>query len=257
VKSRSRLVIDQCKPISTIRANIYLILLTHIISYAGILFPSVTTVIGNTLPVPDALAAWKLRTGKNGVETMRAAQIVGTLVHYRVLNTLSPSLLQPPEFDPDNLPKGAIEKIELAELMWSEFAANLKIGYPRHIEKLLFNREHRFCGTPDMVCPVDDIYTLVDLKTSRELHEAHRIQLGGYHELLGRTPERGMLVSIHPGYGNHFMRAHSHIIERRELDNHADRFLELVKEFHKRNLTEKLAEEFGVLGEEKQIVGND
>jgi hypothetical protein len=229
---------------------------THIIRFGNELYPSVTTIISNVLPVPEKLAAWKLSTGKEGVEKMKASQIVGTLVHYRILNGLSPSLLEPPSFSPDDLPPGALEKIDLCEIMWDELA--LKIGHPRKVERLLFNREHRFCGTPDLVAPVNDIYTLVDLKTSKDVYETHRIQMGGYYELLGGAPERALLVSIHPTtYNNKFLRAHLHEIKKHELESLRDKFLELTEEFHKRNLTEELAEKFGVMGEKTQIVGCD
>lgn len=230
--------------------------ITHIYSFSGKLYPSVTTVLSACYPVPEALAAWKLRTGKDGVEKMRAAQVVGTLSHYRILNKLSPSLLDPPEFNPDTLPKDAMELVDLAEIMFDEL--KLDIGYPRKIEKLLFSKEYCFCGTPDLCAPIDGVYTLVDLKTSKDLHETHKLQLGGYHELLGRTPERGMLISIHPHtYQNKFLRAHTHVIERGDLDEYADKFLVYAKEFHKRNLIEKLASEHGIMNEFKTVIGND
>ena len=230
--------------------------ITHIYSFSGQLYPSVTTVLSACYPVPEALAAWKLKTGAGGVEKMRAAQVVGTLSHYRILNKLSPSLLDPPEFDPDSLPKDTMELVDLAEIMFSELA--LDIGYPRKIERLLFSKEYRFCGTPDLCAPINGIYTLADLKTSKDLHETHKLQLGGYHELLGRTPEQGMLISIHPHtYQNKFLRAHTHIIERKDLDDYADKFLEYAKEFHGRKLTEKLAVEYGIMNEFKTVIGND
>jgi hypothetical protein len=230
--------------------------ITHIYSYAGKLYPSVTTIISNVLPVPDRLAAWKLSSGKDGIEKMKASQIVGTLAHYRILNKLSPSLLEPPSFSPDDLPPGALEKVDLCEIMWDELALN--VGHPRKIERLLFNKEHGFCGTPDMVANIDDIWTLVDLKTSKEVYETHKLQMGGYYELLGCTPERAILVSIHPTtYNNKFLRAHTHEIPKEELELLRDRFLELAKEFHARDLTKKLAASHGIMGEEKQIIGCD
>jgi hypothetical protein len=187
---------------------------------------------------------------------MKASQIVGTLVHYRILNKLSPSLLEPPVFDPSNLPEDAMEKVDLCEIMWDSLS--LDIGYPRKIEKLLFDKEHRFCGSPDMFAPVNKINSLVDLKTSKALYESHKIQMGGYNILLGRAPERALLVSLHPTiYNNPYLRAHFHEIPKKELEEYSDKFLELLKEFHAKNLTQELAHKFGIMGEEKQAIGCD
>jgi hypothetical protein len=216
----------------------------------------VTTIISNTLPVPERLAAWKISSGKNGVEKMKASQIIGTLAHYRILNKLSPSTLEPPNFKPDELPVGAMEKVDTCEIMWDEL--NLDIGYPRKIERLMFDNEYTYSGTPDLVAPIGGMYTLADLKTSKEIYETHCIQMGGYDQLLGSAPERAMLISIHPNtFGNTYLRAHTHEISRKDLDSYRDQFLDLTKEFHRKHIIEQLVKEHGIIPNSKQVIGCD
>ena len=219
--------------------------LVHIYRRDGIFYPSVTTIISATMPVPDKLAHWKITSGANGVKKMKESQIVGTLAHYRVLNKLSAQTMEPPNFSPDDLPKDAEQKVETCEIMWDTLELN--VGFPRRVEKLLYSKEYTYAGTPDLVAPIDGVYTLVDLKTSKEIYESHKMQLGGYYELLGCTPEQGLLVSLHPdAYANPHLRAHTVSITKDELEDYRLKFLELAKKFHEMELTPKLIKEHGL-----------
>ena len=218
--------------------------MVHIYKFQGDYFPSVTTILGEILDEPEGLTQWKLKNLDWEKTTNRSA-IIGTLVHYRILNELAPQTLELPDIPFDEIPADALKRVELSQLMWEELG--LKIGHPRKVEKFAVNQEYKFAGKPDLVAPINDVYTLVDLKTSREIHDTHRLQMGGYHELLDRTTEQAMLVSLHPNErGNAHLRAHTETIARKELDAYADRFVEMTKEFHKRKLVEKLIKENGI-----------
>lgn len=213
--------------------------MVHIYKHENEFYPSVTTIISAMAPVPEALANWKLNSGAAGVKKMKDSQIIGTLAHYRILNKLSPSLLDPPDFSPSDLPKGAVTKVDMCEIMFD--ALELDIGYPRRIEKIAFSKEYKYAGTPDLVAPVGNVHTLVDLKTSKSIYLSHKLQLGGYYELLGSVPERGLLISINPDkYSNPHMRAHTVEITKDELESYREQFLDMAKEFHKKNMTESL-----------------
>jgi len=193
------------------------------------------------IPEPERLSQWKINNGDWEKQTNRSA-IIGTLVHYRILNELAPQALELPDINFDDIPKDALKRVELGHIMWDELA--LDVGHPRKVERLAICKQFKFAGKPDLVAPINGVYTLVDLKTSKEIHDTHRLQMGGYHELLDRTPEQAMLVSLHPNErGNSFMRAHTETIERKALDVYADKFLDITKEFHRKNLTEKLMKE--------------
>jgi hypothetical protein len=208
------------------------------------------------MPVPEGLARWKISSGLAGVAKMKASQIVGTLAHYRILNKLAPQMLDPPDFSLEELPKDAFKKVEMCEIMWDTLRLN--VGHPRKIEKLIYNKEHVYAGSPDLVAPVNEVYTLVDLKTSKEIYESHRLQMGGYYDLLGCAPEQCMLVSMHPDpYSNPHLRAHVVVITKDELEKYRTRFLDLVEKFHAMCLTEKLIKEHGLSFEDKPTIGSD
>jgi hypothetical protein len=210
----------------------------------GEYFPSVTTIIGAVLEEPIGLRKWRENNADWEQQANKSA-IIGTLIHYRILNGLAPNTLELPDIPFDEIPKDALHKVDLGEIMWDEL--NLEIGHPRRIEKFAINREFKFAGKPDLVAPVNNVYTLVDLKTSREVRENHKLQMGGYHELLDRTPEQAMLVSLHPNErGNSHLRAHTVVIPRKDLDEYADRFIEMAKEFHRRGLVEELIKKNGI-----------
>jgi hypothetical protein len=217
--------------------------MVHIYFADGEHFPSVTTVIHAMIPEAERLSQWKEHNHDWQKQTNRAATI-GTLAHFRILNSLSAQNLEIPDIPFDEIPPDATKRVDLAELMFD--ALDLDIGHPRRIEKLAVNKQHRFAGKPDLECPISGVYTLVDLKSSREFHQSHLLQMGGYHLLRDRVFEQSLLVSIHPNEkGNAHLRAHTRLIPRDELDKYADEFLELVTEFHKQGLTKKLHDENG------------
>jgi len=218
--------------------------LVHIYRFEGEFYPSVTTIIHEMIEEPERLVQWKINNHDWEKQTNKSA-IIGTLVHYRILNGLAAQTLELPDIDFDDIPKDAIKRIELGQIMFDEL--NLEIGYPRKIERFSINKQHKFAGKPDLESPINGKYTLVDLKTSKEIHETHRLQMGGYHELRDRIFDQAMLISIHPNErGNAFMRAHTEIIPRDELEKQADRFVEMTKTFHEKKLTEKLIKENGI-----------
>jgi len=218
--------------------------LVHIYKLDNEYYPSVTTIIGEILEEPVGLVKWKQNNVDWEKQSNRSA-ILGTLAHYRILNSLAPQTLETPDIPFDKLPYDTLKMVDLCQIMWDEL--DLEIGYPRKVEKFAINAEYRFAGKPDLVAPIKGVYTLVDLKTSREVRESHKLQMGGYSVLLEKTPERAILVSLHPHErGNAHLRAHMVVMPRRELDEYADRFIEMAKEFHKRNLAEKLIKENGI-----------
>jgi len=193
---------------------------------------------------PERLVQWKINNRDWEKQTNKSA-IIGTLVHYRILNGLAAQTLELPDISFDDIPSDAIKRIELGQIMFDDL--NLEIGYPRKIEKFAISKQHKFAGKPDLEAPINGLYTLADLKTSKEIHETHRLQMGGYHELRDRIFEQAMLISIHPNErGNAFMRAHIETIPRKELDRQADIFVDLTKKFHEKKLTQKLIKENGI-----------
>ena len=137
----------------------------------------------------------------------------------------------------------------MCELMFDTL--DFDIGHPRRIEKLLYSKKHIYAGTPDLVAPINGVYTLADLKTSKEIYESHRLQLGGYYELLGCTPEQGLLISINPDtYTNPHMRAVTCYLTKDDLESYREQFLVLCEKFHTMDLTPELIKQHGLSFEE-------
>lgn len=219
--------------------------MVHIYQRDGIYFPSVTTVIHATIPEPERLSSWKRNNG-NWKKTVKNSSTLGTMMHFRILSKVAPQPLNPPMFSPGEIPKDATHRLELCEAMWDDLG--LEIGYPRKIERMIINKEHRFAGTPDLVAPINGVYTLADLKSSKELHESYKYQLGGYYELLECTPERGMLISLSTDtYANPCLRAHTVVLTKDELEYYRREFLKLLDEFHSKNMIENLIRENGTM----------
>ena len=218
--------------------------MVHIYFDQGQYLPSVTTIIHACMPEPERLTQWKNNNPDWSKKTDKAASI-GTILHYRILNGIAEHQLELPDLDWEKIPADANKRADLAQIMWDNL--NLKIEHPIKVEHLCVNHEHRFAGKFDLCATIDGIYTLLDIKSSKLFHDSHRLQMAAYYLLLDRTPDRAMLVSLHPNEaGNPHLRAHVEIIEREKLDELAEQFILLAQEFHRQKLTEKLRKEHGV-----------
>jgi len=194
--------------------------------------PSVTTIIHAVIPESEQIAVWKEKNGNGNWQKMLAsAQALGTVIHYRILNQLATRNLELPMITLEHLVDDAHVRAEIAEHMFCDLKLN--IGYPRRVEEFVVCHEHKYAGTPDLVAPIDGVHTLVDLKTSKNIYESHKLQLGGYYEALGRNPDQGMLVSINPDERtNPSLKAFCVLLTKDELEQKADEFLKLVEKFY-------------------------
>lgn len=217
--------------------------MVHIYTYKGIDYPSVTTIIQYAREEPERLTRWKEKT-PNWEKQTRDSQIIGTLVHYRILNPLSACRLELPEINMDEIPQDAYTKLEIAEHMFDEL--KLEIGYPRMVEKFVISEKHKYAGKVDLVAPIDKVYTLADLKTSAHVQETHKLQMGGYYGALPEKPERAYLISVHPDTRkNPALRAHIVEMSRDDLEDKYAEFVNLAEEFHRLGLCKTLKEEYG------------
>jgi len=193
-------------------------------------FPSVTTIIHAVIPESENIAVWRERNG-NWKKSLAASQALGTVIHYRILNNLSTHMLELPALTMEHLDNNALMRAEIADQMWEDL--NFKIGYPRRVEDFVADMEYRYAGKPDLVAPIDGVLTLVDLKSSKNIYESHKLQLGGYYHALRRNPEQGMVVSLNTDERtNPHFKAFCGMLTKEELESYADRFLELVKKFY-------------------------
>jgi len=197
--------------------------------------PSVTTIL-SLVPKP-ALERWRDRLGEEADKISAEAAVVGSVCHFRILNKLSIRQLDPPAIF---LPwKDSLEwleelnyRAEIAEQMWHDLTANIDLT-PLYVEHTLISRKHRFAGTLDLLARIYGKNVLIDLKTSKELWETYKLQLGAYYLLCEENNinvDMGMLVKLHP-----FEPISSGTVwlSRKELENYGKEFLVLVDEFYR------------------------
>jgi len=145
---------------------------------AGQSLRGVTTIL-NVLNKP-ALVGWAYKQGKAGVplyESRDKAADAGTLAHLYVENHIK-GLAEPSR---DGLPRDVIDKAEscyLAFLEW-EKAHSFKMV---ESEISLISGEYQFGGTIDIGAVVNDL-GIVDIKTSRDIYFAMRVQVSAYGQL--------------------------------------------------------------------------
>ena len=202
----------------------------------GEVYPSVTTILQKMLPEPNGIKFWKMKT-PNWEEVLRERATIGTLVHYRILNGLAVRTLDVPNVDYCNLPTDLPHLLEITDTIWEKL--DLDIGLPRVIETIHIDRKEKYVGTPDIVAPIDGIRTLGDIKTSKDIHDTHILQMGGYYNMLKNNnveylPERAYLISVHPFIkGNPKLEGHVVEIKKKELEEKAKEFAELARDYHR------------------------
>lgn len=203
-------------------------------------YPSVTTIIDTMLPEPTAITKYKQKT-RNWKEIYEYKAKIGTLIHFRILNPLSQSRLELPDFKFNEFPDDAFDLVDLGEIIFNSM--NLEIGEDRYVEQSVISNIHKFGGRVDLVAPIryknnDDHmpFLVVDIKTSKSVYDKHLLQLGGYYIALveqGIKPDAGAILLIHPYIKNNpRLLGNLYPVSKQKLEQYAQKFLELVKEFY-------------------------
>lgn len=167
-----------------------------------VFYPSVTTLLAQTMPTSPFLIEWMLDNGKEGaIEKRDLAAAYGTFMHAqfeRLIINRSYDFDAVPEALQDymkqnNLPDKFffenVNKIRKDVLAFVQFVRDWKVQ-PLAIEIGLVHPEHRYAGCVDMPCVMTDpktgeIFTaIVDFKSGRKgFFEEHEIQLHLYKEM--------------------------------------------------------------------------
>ncbi len=216
----------------------------HTYMFEGRTYPSVTTILQAT-DDKRGLEDWKRvfvsNDFRNADEYTKYTSIRGTLVHFNILNKIAHTVL-----DPSHLPplsewydrrEQLISEVEWAKKLWEE--TPITIRTPIVVETPYYHPDFCYAGTPDMIGRVsysnqlDGVITVIDLKTSRSVRESHRVQIGGYAQLVNRWNPGfvriGMLVYLHPS----FKRALVCVLPENELKIETEIFNERLEAFWK------------------------
>lgn len=162
-----------------------------------ILYPSVTTITGKTMPTPPHLIKWIAEKGvEQANEIKDAASEYGTFMH--AMNTkfliekyidLDSMGVQIERYCSENNIKAGADwndKICNDLLCFAQFVYERKVQ-PLFIESSLLHEEIGYAGTIDLVCRMTwrrkEIVALLDYKSGRKgFYESNKLQLAAYHQ---------------------------------------------------------------------------
>jgi len=186
-------------------------------------YPSVTTIIGQTLPNPG-ITAWKLRVGEAEANRIsREATDWGTGIHALVeaINRGKRDSLTPDQ-----------TALVSPYTTWLDTDVEMVLG----AEKLLVSRQHGYAGTTDAIAVMrgDRYPSIVDFKSSKTAlgAEEWRLQLAAYtiaaEEHLGLVCRRRIIVRLSRMEPNTL---HVHELPEDDLENDRACFLALLQVF--------------------------
>lgn len=97
---------------------------------------------------------------------------------------------------PEPLATDAAQWAFMAFQDWAK-SVNLK---PLLIEQVVYSRTHRYAGTMDLLAEVNDVITLVDVKTSKGVYPEYFLQVAAYAKALDEMghgqPAQGVIVRL-------------------------------------------------------------
>lgn len=147
----------------------------------GCLVAGVTTITGQ-LAKPQ-LVHWAYNLAVDGVkywEVTNEAKNIGTIAHYLTECKLKDIL-------PDNsrLKDYTQNEIDTAKLSYDNFLDWFKTHKIRvlHIEVKLISEKYKYGGTIDFVAEIDDILSLVDIKSGNGIYPEMKMQVSAYKQL--------------------------------------------------------------------------
>ena len=128
------------------------------------------------------LVAWANKLGKKGIdvnEYVKDTAKIGTLIHGIVESHITGEAIDIPETVSDN----ELEQAEKAFLRFKEWEDKQNIEY-LGVEKTLVSEIYKYGGIIDCYCKLNNIYSVVDFKTSKDISYEHFLQTSSYIQLL-------------------------------------------------------------------------
>jgi hypothetical protein len=165
-------------------------------------YPSVTTLLGSTMPTSPFLIEWMLNNGKEMANMKRdIAASYGTFMHGEFEKLIisrsydfdaAPAVVQA-YMERENVPEGLfnewVVKIRKDVLAFAAFIREWNVR-PLAVEIGLVHPFHKYAGTIDLPCIMTDPKTgkdfaaIVDFKSGRKgFWEEHELQLGLYRDM--------------------------------------------------------------------------
>ena len=169
--------------------------------------PSVTQVV--SLLAKQGISEWANMLGfyhKNYDKVLKEYAENGTRFHEAAEKYILDGEL--PNYNDPFISSKHLESLKKRMELFTNWFDNHEIT-PIYIEKKFVSDD--LGGTIDMYCLLDDKYTLLDFKTSKNVRETHVLQLAGYLNLIRDTGhydlydklDQVMVLSVHPDTGLH------------------------------------------------------
>ena len=133
--------------------------------------PSVTTIL-DIINKPE-LHAWRERVGPAAAyKKMTESAQRGTIIHQLVSDWIEDRAVEPENSDHEGALNGYIN--------WTDKA------HPTDIESEVFlsSKKYRYAGTADIICRINGVLWLLDLKTSRLISPIYGLQIRAYEQAL-------------------------------------------------------------------------
>lgn len=144
-------------------------------------FPSVTTI----LSYEKNKNAKTPRGGYSG-----PAASLGSLTHFHCLRKFANTPLKMPSDPLWGITKEeASRRLSECLRMWHELIAPLDIN-PIAVETVVWNKHPRYAGRIDMLAKINNVLTLIDIKTGAHYPESHGMQAAAYWQALKRAPKQ-------------------------------------------------------------------
>jgi len=141
----------------------------------GVYYPSVTTIL-QYMPKNKFFESWMKDVGHNADLIMRKAGREGTQVH-----EAAEKLVEGEEISWMDQYGNA----KYSKLVWEmilKFADFWNTHKPELIssEQFVWSDKHKYAGTADIVCKMNNEVWLIDIKTSNSIHKSYDLQLSAY-----------------------------------------------------------------------------
>lgn len=181
----------------------------------NIRYPSVSTILGG--------GKYKKSSGSP------PAAAIGSIVHYKILKRYANKILPLPTDPVWNLSREEVlGRISRCISMWDNLELNIE---PIYVETTVFSEDVLFAGRMDMVCKLDGVLTLLDIKTGAQ-YPSNPIQISGYFHALKEEPEQSALVYLDSIIDrNPDQEGHVIIHKKPELKEYYNKFLDYYSEF--------------------------
>lgn len=170
-------------------------------------YPSVTTVMS---------------TGEKRNSGSSPSMSIGTIVHYHILRRYSKYPLKKPTEQIWNINRNeVIGRVRRCLDMWENLDLDIK---PICVETAIFNETPLYAGRLDMLAKIDNVITLIDIKTGKQYSD-HIIQAAGYWNALRKRPKVCFIYLDGILDRNPEQKAIVHYFEKQELEEGYEEFL--------------------------------